>query len=69
MISTFLAVYLLCGRNITSGGDGNSGEMQHFKDFRVARFKRINCKVNLINLSLLLTRDTFSFPPSMQSVE
>ena len=35
-----------------------------FKIFRVARFKRFNCKVNLINLSLLLTRDTFSFPPS-----
>ena len=39
------------------------------KIFRVARCKRINCEVNLINLSLLLIRDTFSFPPSMQSVE
>ena len=34
MISTFLAVYLHCGRNITSGRDGNSGEMQHFEDFQ-----------------------------------
>ena len=34
MISTFLAVYLHCGRNITSGRDGNSGEMQLFKDFQ-----------------------------------
>ena len=32
-----------------------------FKIFRVARCKRINCEVNLINLSLLLTRDTFHF--------
>ena len=32
------------------------------KIFRVARFKRFN-------LFLLLTRDTFSFPPPMQSVE
>ena len=29
-----------------------------FKIFRVARYKRINLEVNLINLSTLLTRDT-----------
>ena len=41
-----------------------------FKIFRVARCKRINLyEVNLINLFVLLTRDTFSFPPSIQSVE
>ena len=40
-----------------------------FKIFRVARCKRINYEVNLINLSVLLTRDTFSFPPSIQSFE
>ena len=28
-----------------------------FKIFRVARYKRINLEVNLINLSTLLTRD------------
>ena len=27
MFPTFLAIYLHCGRNITCGGDGNSGKM------------------------------------------
>ena len=40
------------------------------KIFRVARYKRINLEVNLINLSTLLTRDTcVSISPSMQSGE
>ena len=30
MISTFSAIYLHCGQNITSGRDENSGEMPHF---------------------------------------